>query len=360
MIRILICNWIGGTYLNVTFITESEHLQLTEEAPRSSRWRTVFAWVTMMMFWLSVFIGFVFTEVTYTKEQLWRFDYVADDPGWGIQTFMQTCIVISAISFLLFLILGIIERFYLERQIIDRLRWIDLAVFCSWVYVPWSLDMFIGTGMLISFLSFIIAGILLNLKRIHLIGFQAPTQKKLLLVMIIGSLFYIPIVQGAGSEITSALGIDLYSDREEDISASLQLDLEEEEVAPDHEVDEGMDGTELEEEWTDDSSSFSGLFPILFVLSSILTVCVIGPIAEEILFRGYLQTLFAHHIGRNWSVVITAFIFSLYHIDIPSFLALFLSGIIFGLVRETFGSVWAASLLHMFMNTISSLGDIFP
>lgn len=339
-------------------MTESEHLELTKKAPGISRWRAIFAWITTVIFWLSIFIGFAFIELTYTGDQLWRFEYV-DGPQWGIEIFMQICIVVSFISFVLFVIFGVIERFYLERRIIDRLRWIDLAIFCNWIYIPWCLDMFVDLGMLLfSFLSFIIAGILLNLKRIHLIGFQAPIQKKLLLVMVLGSLFYMPIVQGAASEITTALGIDTYSDREEDISKSLQLEADE--VAGDREDKVAADVGDSEEEWTDHSTSPFDTFSIFFVLLNMITVCVIGPIAEEILFRGYLQTLFTYHIGRSWSIVITAFIFSLYHIDLPLFLPLFLSGIIFGMMREVFKSVWAASVLHIFMNTVSSIGDIFP
>ncbi|WP_370872878.1 CPBP family intramembrane glutamic endopeptidase [Croceifilum oryzae] len=100
------------------------------------------------------------------------------------------------------------------------------------------------------------------------------------------------------------------------------------------------------------SSSTSSLSPAILTL---LAVCLLAPIAEEILFRGYLQTLFAHSIGRVLSVILTALLFSLYHVDVASFFPLFFTGIIFGIFREAFKSVWAASALHMFMNTLFSL-----
>lgn len=340
--------------MNVTFITETEYLQLTESPPITSRWRAIFAWITMVSFWLSIFIGFAFLEVSYTEDQLWRFEYTIEGPEWYVQIFIDLSMIIGFISFLLFLIIGILERFYLERRMTDRLRWIDLAIFSSWVYIPWCLDFFFEIGILFGFASFILAGVFLNRRRMSFIYLQAPTQKKLLFVMVLGSLFYMPIVDGAGSEITYALGIDTYSDREEGISESLQLEADQKRDEKDGEG--ASDKKDESEELIDGSSSSISLSPIFFML----TVCVIGPIAEEILFRGYLQTLFAHHVGRNWSIVVTALIFSLYHIDLPLFLPLFFSGIIFGIMRETFNSVWAASLLHIFMNAISSIGDIFP
>lgn len=286
----------------------------------------------MMILWMFLFIDFVFIDVTYTKEHLWRFTHLPiyiDD----IEIF-RIGMNIGLVTFLLFFILGIIERFDLESQTAHRLRWIDFAVFCSWIYLAWYIEMYVPLNFLLFFTACIVVGICLHFKQLSVIGFQAPVQKRLLLLIVLGSLLYMPIVDGLGFEVTTALGIDTYSEREEWLTESLQL--------------LGKIG--------DEGKIASAL--LSFCISWV-AICLVGPIGEEIIFRGYLQTLFTRHVGKVWSILITSIIFSLYHIDVPYFLVLFLMGIILSLVREIFNSVWAASALHIFGNTVSCMYDVF-
>ncbi len=82
----------------------------------------------------------------------------------------------------------------------------------------------------------------------------------------------------------------------------------------------------------------------------IATVCVIGPIVEEILFRAYLQTGMRRLIPRIWSLVIVSALFGLMHgkeIALP----LALMGGFFGWLRERDDGLFAPMLAHVLHNS---------
>ncbi|SDY47086.1 CAAX protease self-immunity [Thermoactinomyces sp. DSM 45892] len=315
--------------MDVVFITESQYQKLTN-APEDSKFRVVFAWITMICFWSTLFIRFLFIEVTRTDENLLRFTEASPD---GFEALLCLALyTLGFLAFILFVIFGFTERFFLERRMIDRIKWTDLAIFCSWIYVPWLIENIYNNRMILFFTSCVIAGLFLNQKRFVLIGFHAPIKKVLLFFCVIFAFGLIQVLQFIGVELNSYLGIDQYSDRENSIKNSYQMDT---------------DATMNSFSSATSTSSNAAL--------TFLAVCLLAPIAEEILFRGYLQTLLTHYTGRVLSVILTAFLFSLYHVDVASFFPLFFTGIIFGVFREAFKSVWAASALHMFMNTLFSL-----
>jgi membrane protease YdiL (CAAX protease family) len=83
------------------------------------------------------------------------------------------------------------------------------------------------------------------------------------------------------------------------------------------------------------------------------TLVVIAPVAEEILFRGYLYGKLRRHVPIWASIIATSMLFALVHgqwnVAIDTFvLSLFLCGL-----RELTGSVWAGILVHMIKNGIA-------
>ncbi|MDQ0416877.1 hypothetical protein J2Z48_001049 [Croceifilum oryzae] len=58
--------------LNTTFVTER-----LKVIPAISKFRAVFAWITMVTLWVFLFIDLVFIDVIYTKENLWRFEHLS-------------------------------------------------------------------------------------------------------------------------------------------------------------------------------------------------------------------------------------------------------------------------------------------
>lgn len=92
----------------------------------------------------------------------------------------------------------------------------------------------------------------------------------------------------------------------------------------------------------------------LFLL--FLGVSIGAPFFEEFLFRGLLhEGLRQSFLGRWGSGVVIAALFSVIHAqyqDPSAFVALFLLGILFTVVREVTGSLWAAVAIHFIQNTV--------
>ena len=83
------------------------------------------------------------------------------------------------------------------------------------------------------------------------------------------------------------------------------------------------------------------------------TALVIAPVAEELIFRGYLFGVLCRYTGRWWALLISALIFAAIHAHIPSLAGLFALAITLTLVYEGTGSLWAAILMHSLFNAIT-------
>ena len=93
-----------------------------------------------------------------------------------------------------------------------------------------------------------------------------------------------------------------------------------------------------------------------------LLVVVIGPIFEEILFRGWLYGGLRKKWGDAWALVISSLLFALIHGDAPALPALFVLGLIFAWVYRRSGSLWTSILVHAMWNatTFSLLISVMP
>ena len=80
---------------------------------------------------------------------------------------------------------------------------------------------------------------------------------------------------------------------------------------------------------------------------------MIGPLFEELTFRGLLLGGFARHLSFGWANGLQAFLFACMHGDPPRFLFYFAMGLLTGaLVRRT-NSLAPAIALHMLNNAVS-------
>lgn len=83
-----------------------------------------------------------------------------------------------------------------------------------------------------------------------------------------------------------------------------------------------------------------------------------APVCEELFFRGFMQRAFPE---APRGIVVTAVVFSAFHMDPVGFLARFELGVLFGLLAWRAGSIWPAIGAHLANNTVSSvlyfLGD---
>lgn len=83
----------------------------------------------------------------------------------------------------------------------------------------------------------------------------------------------------------------------------------------------------------------------------ILVTALIPAIAEELMFRGVIQTSLSLSGRKGLSLFLMATAFALYHID-PFFLvAPFCAGLYLGFVRQKSGNLYTSMLTHFVMNT---------
>jgi hypothetical protein len=96
----------------------------------------------------------------------------------------------------------------------------------------------------------------------------------------------------------------------------------------------------------------TGIVLVLFVLMAMFG----APIVEEIAFRGLLYGALAKsQINEYLVIVITAFVFALFHFEPKRFVILFVIGLILGEIRRRTGSTSAAIVAHMVNNAPAAL-----
>lgn len=93
-------------------------------------------------------------------------------------------------------------------------------------------------------------------------------------------------------------------------------------------------------------------------LNGMISVAVVGifvPIAEEILFRGVIQTYLVKRFGAVLGILVTSFWFALMHVDIALFVPLLVIGLGLGFVRHRYNTIWGAIILHSLNNMASAM-----
>lgn len=89
--------------------------------------------------------------------------------------------------------------------------------------------------------------------------------------------------------------------------------------------------------------------------AALLVFCVAvlaAPLAEELLFRGWIFTSLRSRFGSTASIVVSALLFALAHYERTHLYALAVLpvGLILGIVRERTGTMWATAVLHVLYN----------
>jgi len=88
-------------------------------------------------------------------------------------------------------------------------------------------------------------------------------------------------------------------------------------------------------------------------LLAFVTLIIIAPIAEEVLFRGYLFGKLKRHVPLWVAMIATSILFGAAHGQWNVAVDTFALSIIMCGLREVTGSIWAGILLHMMKNSIA-------
>lgn len=87
-------------------------------------------------------------------------------------------------------------------------------------------------------------------------------------------------------------------------------------------------------------------------LSMFLYACVAAPIGEEILFRG-LALRYLEPYGKRFAIVMSAFLFGIFHANLVQTPYTFLVGLVLGYVAIEYNILWSM-VLHMINNLVLS------
>lgn len=82
----------------------------------------------------------------------------------------------------------------------------------------------------------------------------------------------------------------------------------------------------------------------------ILSVILLAPIGEELLFRGIIMNYSKRCMTAIWAIILQAALFGLYHGNIVQIIYAFVMGIILGIVSQKLGSIVYSIILHMAVN----------
>ncbi len=84
-----------------------------------------------------------------------------------------------------------------------------------------------------------------------------------------------------------------------------------------------------------------------------ISLVIIAPVAEEILFRGYLLGKLLKHAPVWIAVVLSAGLFAVAHGQFNLALDTFALGLVLGMLRIYSGSIWPSIFLHMLKNGVA-------
>jgi len=125
-------------------------------------------------------------------------------------------------------------------------------------------------------------------------------------------------------------------------------------IALEEYVTSGMSGTEIKV-WPS--------YPPLILVLRILAIGFLGPVVEELVFRGLLMRVLSNtRVGMAGAILITAALWSAIHVQYaPILLAIiFVDGITLGLARHFAKSLYVPIAMHVLGNLLSIYQSLHP
>jgi len=96
----------------------------------------------------------------------------------------------------------------------------------------------------------------------------------------------------------------------------------------------------------------------LLVLTSFL-IALLGPITEEVLFRGFLYAALKKALGIGLAIIISGFLFSFLHINLLGFIPIMALGVFLAYMRERTGSLIPSITVHIVHNSAITMMMFF-
>lgn len=89
------------------------------------------------------------------------------------------------------------------------------------------------------------------------------------------------------------------------------------------------------------------------LLLTALLICLIGPLAEEMLFRAFLWPPLRAMVGRKWGLLLSGLLFAGIHFNLAAFLPLLVGGIGFAWLYDRYGSIYINTIAHVVWNSVA-------
>jgi membrane protease YdiL (CAAX protease family) len=102
------------------------------------------------------------------------------------------------------------------------------------------------------------------------------------------------------------------------------------------------------------AAAMNGLSPVALAVAN-LAIGILPGIAEELLFRGYIQTRLCARWGMARGITCTALMFGLIHFDLVQGTFAVIVGLFLGYMTERYGSILPAMIAHAVNNMASGL-----
>ncbi len=93
------------------------------------------------------------------------------------------------------------------------------------------------------------------------------------------------------------------------------------------------------------------------IIIQLVYVCIIGPVVEEIIYRGLVIKLLSPY-GKGMAIFFSALFFGLMHGNLSQSLTTFIGGIIYAMVAVNCNSIVPTLIIHVLNNTFASITDI--
>ncbi|PIU42119.1 MAG: hypothetical protein COS99_01840 [Candidatus Omnitrophica bacterium CG07_land_8_20_14_0_80_42_15] len=90
---------------------------------------------------------------------------------------------------------------------------------------------------------------------------------------------------------------------------------------------------------------------VIFIFYSAVFVTILGPICEEIFFRGFLFASLRKRMGSVRAILITSAFFSLLHTNMIGFIPIMILGVLLAYLYEVTGSLVSPIIVHIIHNT---------
>lgn len=88
----------------------------------------------------------------------------------------------------------------------------------------------------------------------------------------------------------------------------------------------------------------------LYFFLSVIAACIAAPLAEELLFRGYMYESVKAATNPLFAAIVIGALFAVAHVNLPALLPLWVFSILLCLAYEWSGSLWVPIGMHAFFN----------